>query len=38
MKYEFYERVDGGSYPSGGQSFLNGWVASAMNASMFTFP
>jgi hypothetical protein len=33
LKYEFYDRVDSGSYPSNGFSFLNGWVQSALNAS-----
>ncbi|TVY84607.1 FAD-linked oxidoreductase azaL [Lachnellula suecica] len=32
FKYEFYDRVDSGSYPSTGFSFLNGWVASLVNA------
>lgn len=34
LKYEFYDRVDSGSYPSNGFSFLNGWVQSALNASL----
>lgn len=33
LKYEFYDRVDSGTYPTGGQSFLNGWVGSILNAS-----
>jgi hypothetical protein len=33
LKYEFYDRVDSGTYPAGGQSFLNGWVASITSAS-----
>lgn len=33
FKYEFYDRVDSGSYPSNGFSFLNGWVASLTGAS-----
>ncbi|KUJ24620.1 FAD-binding domain-containing protein [Mollisia scopiformis] len=32
LKYEFYDRVDSGSYPSNGFSFLNGWVSSILNA------
>ncbi|KAF4635639.1 hypothetical protein G7Y89_g2458 [Cudoniella acicularis] len=27
LKYEFYDRVNSGSYPSNGFGFLNGWVA-----------
>jgi hypothetical protein len=26
LKYEFYDRVYSGNYPSNGFSFLNGWV------------
>jgi hypothetical protein len=32
LKYEFYDRVDSGSYPSNGFSFLNGWVNSIQTA------
>ncbi|KAL2063766.1 hypothetical protein VTL71DRAFT_5571 [Oculimacula yallundae] len=38
LKYEFYDRVYSGSYPSNGFSFLNGWVSSitsTMNTTQF---
>ncbi|CAG8954273.1 hypothetical protein HYFRA_00005893 [Hymenoscyphus fraxineus] len=31
IKYEFYDRVNSGSYPSNGFDFLNGWVNSIAN-------
>ena len=38
LKYEFYDRVDSGTYPANGFSFLNGWVnaiTGTMNATTF---
>ncbi|KAG9238729.1 hypothetical protein BJ875DRAFT_415626 [Amylocarpus encephaloides] len=32
IKYEFYDRVNSGSYPSNGLSFLNGWVDTITNS------
>ncbi|EHL01053.1 hypothetical protein M7I_3016 [Glarea lozoyensis 74030] len=32
IKYEFYDRVSSGSYPSNGFSFLNDWVATVTKA------
>ncbi|KAH7336607.1 glucooligosaccharide oxidase [Rhexocercosporidium sp. MPI-PUGE-AT-0058] len=32
LKYEFYDRVYSGSYPSNGFSMLNGWVSSITSA------
>lgn len=33
---EFYDRVDSGTYPSNGFSFLNGWIAAIQNAQSTT--
>lgn len=33
LKYEFYDSVFGGSYPSDGFAFLNGWVDTILNTS-----
>jgi hypothetical protein len=35
LKYEFYDRVNSGSYPSNGFSFLNGWVDTVVQASKY---